>query len=89
VLTTTRDENIAQLMGTIKAHKIKRLEESSIEEIIKKEAFSVQAQKPDDQVLKMVGDVTKRCSGSPLAATALGSILCTKNALQEWKAVLN
>jgi hypothetical protein len=40
VLTTTRDENIAQLMGTIKAHKIKRLEESSIEEIIKKEAFS-------------------------------------------------
>jgi hypothetical protein len=40
VLTRTRDENIAQLIGTIKAHKIKRSEESSIEEIIKKEAFS-------------------------------------------------
>jgi len=47
----------------------------------------VQAQKP--QLLKMVGDVAKRCSGSPLAATALGSVLRTKNTVEEWKAVLN
>ena len=87
VLTTTRDEKIAQFMGTIEAHKIKHLEQSYIEEIFKKEAFSVQAQKP--QLLKMVGDVAKRCSGSPLAATALGSVLRTKNTVQEWEAVLN
>jgi len=89
VLTTTRDENIARFMGTIEAHKIKHLEQSYIEKIIKKEAFSVQAQKPDDQLLNMVGDVAKRCSGSPLAATALGSVLRTKNTVQEWEAVLN
>ncbi|XP_066374561.1 putative disease resistance protein RGA4 [Miscanthus floridulus] len=89
VLTTTRDENIAQFMGTIEVRKIKHLEESYIEKIIKKEAFSVQAQKPDDQLLNMVGDVVKRCSGSPLAATALGSVLRTKNTVQEWEAVLN
>jgi len=89
VLTTTRDENIARFMGTIEAHKIKHLEQSYIEKIIKKEAFSVQAQKPDDQLLIMVGDVAKRCSGSPLAATALGSVLRTKNTVQEWEAVLN
>ncbi|XP_066377069.1 putative disease resistance protein RGA3 [Miscanthus floridulus] len=89
VLTTTRDKNIARFMGTIEAHKIKHLEESYIEKIIKKEAFSVQAQKPDDKLLNMVGDVAKRCSGSPLAATALGSVLRTKNTVQEWEAVLN
>jgi hypothetical protein len=58
------------------------MEESSIEEI-KKEAFSVQEQKPDDQLLKMVGDVAKRCFGSLLATTTLGSIRRTKNTLQE------
>ncbi|CAD6340541.1 unnamed protein product [Miscanthus lutarioriparius] len=85
VLTTTRDENIARFMGTMEAHKFKHLEESYIEKIIKNEAFSVQAQKPDDQILNMVGDVAKRCSGSPLAATALGSVLHTKNTVQEWE----
>ncbi|CAD6340543.1 unnamed protein product [Miscanthus lutarioriparius] len=89
VLTTTCDEEIARFMGTIEAHKIKHLEQSYIEKIIEKEAFSVQAQKPDDQLLSMVGDVAKRCSGSPLAATALGSVLRTKNTVQEWEAVLN
>ncbi|CAD6340532.1 unnamed protein product [Miscanthus lutarioriparius] len=89
VLTTTRDEEIARFMGTIEAHKIKHLEQSYIEKIIEKEAFSVQAQKPDDQLLSMVGDVAKRCSGSPLAATALGCVLRTKNTVQEWEAVLN
>ncbi|XP_066377619.1 putative disease resistance protein RGA4 [Miscanthus floridulus] len=89
VLTTTRDENIARFMGTIDAHKIEHLEQSYIENIIKKGAFSVQAQKHDDQLLNMVGDVAKRCSGSPLAATALGSVLRTKNTVQEWEAVLN
>ena len=89
VLTTTRDGNIARFMGTIEAHKIKHLEQSYIEKIIKKEAFSVQAQKHDDPLNNMVGDVAKRCSGSPLAATALGSVLRTKNTVQEWEAVLN
>jgi hypothetical protein len=88
VLTTTRDENIARFMGTIKAHKIKHLEESYIEDIIKTRAFSSPSEVPTE-LQNLVGDVAKRCSGSPLAATALGSVLRTKNTVQEWEAVLN
>jgi len=36
----------------------------------------------------MVGEVAKRCAGSPLAATALGSLLGTKTTEEEWKYVL-
>lgn len=88
VMTTTRDENVAQLMGTIEAHKIKGLDLNIIEEIIKQGAFGSQAKVPTE-FKKLVGDIANRCKGSPLAATALGSVLRTKNTVQEWEVVLN
>uniref|UniRef100_A0A0D9W1D7 NB-ARC domain-containing protein n=1 Tax=Leersia perrieri TaxID=77586 RepID=A0A0D9W1D7_9ORYZ len=89
VLTTTRDKAVAQLMATTKENcDLKYLDKKFIVEIIEKSAFSSQEERPPE-LLKMVGDVAKRCSGSPLAATALGSTMRTKTTKKEWKAVLS
>ncbi|XP_025802455.1 putative disease resistance protein RGA4 isoform X2 [Panicum hallii] len=91
VLTTTRDEAVAKLMmgKTEGAYKLESLGAYFIEKIIKTRAFSSKEEEWPGELVKMVGQVAKRCSGSPLAATALGSVLRTKTSKQEWDAVLN
>ncbi|CAL5066798.1 unnamed protein product [Urochloa decumbens] len=92
VVTTTRDEAVAKLMmGTPEgAYKLGSLDEECIGKIIKRRAFgSKQETEWPDELVKMVGEVAKKCAGSPLAATALGSLLGTKTSKQEWDAVLN
>jgi hypothetical protein len=92
VLTTTRDEAVAKLMmGTSEgAYKLGSLDDESIGKIIEARAFSSKQEKEwPGEVVNMVGEVAKRCAGSPLAATALGSLLGTKTSKQEWDAVLN
>ena len=88
VLTTTRKEGVAKLMGTIKAHDIALLDDGSIKEIIETKAFGSQENRPAE-LLALVDDVVQRCAGSPLAANALGSVLRGKTSPEEWKAVLS
>ncbi|XP_022679908.1 putative disease resistance protein RGA4 [Setaria italica] len=92
VLTTTRDEAVAKLMmGTTEgAYKLGSLDEESLGKIIKARAFGSKQEKEwPGELVNMVGEVAKRCAGSPLAATALGSFLGTKTRKQEWEDVLN
>ncbi|XP_039834268.1 putative disease resistance protein RGA4 [Panicum virgatum] len=91
VLTTTRDGAVADIMmgKTEGAYKLERLGACFIEKIIKTRAF--RSQKEEElpvELVKMVGEVAKRCAGSPLPAISLGSLLRTKTTEEEWKYVL-
>lgn len=88
VLTTTRDLVVAELMGTTEAYSLKSLEQRFIMEIIMAKAFSSKRER-HVKLVKMVGDIAKRCAGSPLAATAVGSLLRTKTNVEEWRAILS
>ncbi|CAD6270071.1 unnamed protein product [Miscanthus lutarioriparius] len=88
VLTTTRDNVVAELMCTTEAYSLKSLEQRFIMEIIMARSFSSKRE-PDAKLVKMVGDIAMRCAGSPLAATAVISLLRTKTNVEEWSAILS
>ncbi|CAM0958829.1 unnamed protein product [Alopecurus aequalis] len=86
VLTTTRDKRVAEIMGANTTHDLNDLEDRFLKEIILDRAFSPGKEKPPKLVNK-VDEIVKRCSGSPLAATALGSVLRSKTTVKEWETV--
>ncbi|KAM0856585.1 hypothetical protein ACQ4PT_048988 [Festuca glaucescens] len=87
ILMTTRDERVAQIMGTAQAHQLVKMDKNDLLAIFEKRAFELDEEKPDELV-QIGKEIVDRCHGSPLAAKALGSVLSTQKSVEEWGSIL-
>ncbi|XP_047951745.1 disease resistance protein RGA2-like isoform X2 [Salvia hispanica] len=83
IIVTTRQQKVADIMGTLAAHDIKGLSDENCWMLLRSRAFG-----PKEEVctqLEMIGkEIVKKCVGVPLAAKVLGGILRFKRKQKEW-----
>ncbi|KAL7204416.1 hypothetical protein ACSBR2_017480 [Camellia fascicularis] len=90
IIVTTRDRGVAKQMGMDKYHNLHNLSDSDCWLIFSQHAFqnrNIEEYKELESIGKKI--VENRCRGLPLAARALGSLLCCKEEEREWKEILN
>ncbi|KAJ1386243.1 Virus X resistance protein-like, coiled-coil domain [Sesbania bispinosa] len=82
ILVSTRDRDVATIMGTCQAHHLSCLSDHECWLLFKQCAF---ANREEREELVAIGkEIVKKCGGLPLAARALGSLLYTKSEEKEW-----
>ncbi|CAN4116674.1 unnamed protein product [Withania somnifera] len=74
VITTTRLEKVASIMGIVHPHRLSCLSEYDYWLLFKKRAFGLD-RKESPNLVDIGKEIVRRCCGVPLAAKALGSIL--------------
>ncbi|KAK9923347.1 hypothetical protein M0R45_031771 [Rubus argutus] len=90
ILVTTRKVIVARMMGATK-HMIHldKLSDQICSSLFYHFAF-LDGEKDKSCLFEAVGnEIVKKCDGLPLAAKTLGSLMCYKNTLQEWRDVLH
>ncbi|KAL6841445.1 hypothetical protein ACP4OV_028963 [Aristida adscensionis] len=88
IIVTTRNENVGKLMGGMTPYHLKRLSDSDCWQLFKNHAF-VDGDSSAHPKLEIIGkDIVKKLKGLPLAAKAIGSLLCAKETEDDWKNIL-
>ncbi|XLS70033.1 hypothetical protein HN51_026898 [Arachis hypogaea] len=83
ILVSTRDKDVATIMGTCQAHHLDRLSDDACWSLFKLRAFG--ADKEERAELVAIGkEIVKKCGGSPLAALALGAVMHSRSTEKEW-----
>ncbi|KAL2532725.1 putative disease resistance RPP13-like protein 1 [Abeliophyllum distichum] len=76
------------MMGSVDTHLLRPLSDSECFALLSQIAF--EKQKEYHNILEAIGrEIAKKCSGLPLAAKTLGSLLRFKDTVQEWNNVLS
>jgi len=83
ILVSTRDEDVATIMGTWETHRLSGLSDSECWLLFKQHAF--RRNKEEHTKLVEIGkEIVKKCNGLPLAAKALGGLMVSMNEEKEW-----
>ncbi|XLQ98972.1 putative disease resistance protein RGA1 [Arachis ipaensis] len=83
ILVSTRDKDVATIMGTCQAHYLDRLSDDDCWSLFKLRAFGPDREERAELVT--IGkEIVKKCGGSPLAALALGGAMHSRSTKNEW-----
>ncbi|XP_024024456.1 putative disease resistance protein RGA3 [Morus notabilis] len=85
VIVTTRNTQVASIMGTTRTHHLECLSEEDSVSLFFKYAFVDEQEAARFPKLKDIGkQIVQKCGGLPLALKTLGSVLCSKTDEGEW-----
>ncbi|KAF3448872.1 hypothetical protein FNV43_RR09588 [Rhamnella rubrinervis] len=87
IIVTTRLKKVASVMGTIPMHELCSLSEDDCWLLFKQRAFGNEREERPNLV-KIGKEIVRKCSGVPLAAKALGSLMRFKCEENEWLSVM-
>ncbi|GAU25715.1 hypothetical protein TSUD_216450 [Trifolium subterraneum] len=83
ILVSTRDKDVAEIMGTCQAHYVSGLSEDECWLVFKQYAFGHEKEEREEFVA--IGkEIIKKCGGLPLAAQALGGLMRSRSQVKEW-----
>ncbi|CAJ2652431.1 unnamed protein product [Trifolium pratense] len=83
ILVSTRDKDVAAIMGTCQFHHLSGLSDNECWLLFKQYAFG--HDKGEQEELEAIGkEIVKKCGGLPLAAQALGGIMRSRSGEKEW-----
>uniref|UniRef100_A0A0E0LXJ5 Uncharacterized protein n=1 Tax=Oryza punctata TaxID=4537 RepID=A0A0E0LXJ5_ORYPU len=86
VVVTTRSQQVASIMGTMRSHELACLNDDDSWELFSKKAFSEEVQ--EEAELVTIGRlIVKKCRGLPLALKAMGGLMSSKQQVKEWKTI--
>ncbi|XP_043694473.1 putative disease resistance protein RGA4 [Telopea speciosissima] len=90
ILITTRSEKVAKIMQPNISfnYPLKGLSENDCESLFNERAFGERIVVNHTELVKIGKEIVKRCGGVPLAAKALGSLLCHTRNINDWLDVL-
>ncbi|CDP11742.1 unnamed protein product [Coffea canephora] len=87
IVTTTRMEKVAEIMGTLETHRLSSLSENECWSLFRQRAFGRQEAEEYPNLVVIGKEIVKKCGGVPLAAKALGGFLRFKREEAEWNFV--
>ncbi|PIA51847.1 hypothetical protein AQUCO_01000021v1 [Aquilegia coerulea] len=85
IIVTTRNKKVATIMGSTSTYDLQGLSEDDCWALFKQRAFGQVEEKEEHQNLLAIGkQIIKKCSGVPLAANTIGSLMRFKREETEW-----
>jgi len=88
IVVTSRNKQVASIMGTIPPHELACLSEDDSWKLFTKKAFNNRgAQEQPDELVTFGRRIVNRCKGLPLALKTMGGLMSSMHQVQEWRTI--